>query len=434
MNIKFVKILKITSIICCSVALIVLLIISCSSPYQVSRPRWNLSAIYNPSSSYLHPAFRVYHHSDNASLLLVKLFPDELLFNQANPTGEFMSKVTVQVRAYEIFEKKPELTDSVTYSYNIKQENVGRRFISQIPLKLESGKRYQLRVVTRDILRGDFNLRFIEVDKTNQYSEQNFNLMNNQGIPYFNKVMHAGMVYKIQHRKPAGDKLFIYYYKNRTPIPKPIIATASLDRIYRSQPDSIYIIDYSSDLMMSFSYEGLYYFRFDTNQPGGLMITNFGNNFPKIKESEELIEPLAYIATSADHNKLKQEENKKLASDNFWLKVGGTTGRAREMIRIFYNRVYFSNYYFSNTAPGWKTDRGMVYIVYGPPQNMEKTPNSETWIYYMKGAGNTINFTFDYQPYSFNLEHFVLRRSESHEWHWTEAVNAWRNGEIFLMD
>jgi len=185
---------------------------------------------------------------------------------------------------------------------------------------------------------------------------------------------------------------------------------------------------------LSFSYEGVYNFRFDTNYPGGIMITNFGSNFPKIKESEELIEPLAYITNNADFIKLKQEENMKLASDNFWLGVGGTTGRARELIRIFYNRVYFSNYYFSNTVPGWKTDRGMIYIVYGPPKNMDKTPNSETWIYYLKGAGNTIKFTFEYKPQPYNLENFVLNRSDNHEWHWTEAVNAWRRGEIFLMD
>lgn len=425
---KYSKILKSASIL-----VILLLVNCCSSPYSVSSPRWNLSAIYNPASSHLHPSFRVYHSTDNVSLLLVKLFPDELLFNQANPSGEFLSRVSVQVRAYEIKDMKPELADSITYTYAIKQENVGRRFLSQIPVKLELGKRYQIRVVTRDILRSDLNLRFIEVDKTDQYSAQNFNIVNSKGIPYFNTVMHAGMVYKIQHRNVTGDKLFVYYYKNRAPIPKETIASIQYDQIYNA-PDSIYEIDYSPELMLSFSYEGVYNFRFDTNQPGGVMITNFGSNFPKIKESEKLIDPLAYITTTADFNKLKEQENMKLASDNFWLGVGGTTGRARELIRIFYNRVYFSNYYFSNVAPGWKTDRGMIYIVYGPPKNMEKTPNSETWIYYLKGSSNAINFTFEYKPQPYNLENFVLTRSESHQWHWKEAVDSWRRGEIFLMD
>jgi len=246
-------------------------------------------------------------------------------------------------------------------------------------------------------------------------------------------VMHTGMIYKIQHRAPPGNELYIYYYKNKPDLPKPTFAATEPDRKYNT-PDSIYTVAYSPNLMLSFSYEGVYNFRFDTNHIGGLMITNFGDDFPKIKQSEELIEPLAYIATTADYNKLIGAENKKLANDNFWLDIAGTTGKARELIRIFYNRVYFSNYYFSNIVPGWQTDRGMVYIVYGPPQNMEKTPDTETWIYNINGIENTTQFTFDYKPYPYNLENFVLRRSESHEWHWTEAVDAWRNGEILLMD
>ncbi|MGD2036206.1 MAG: GWxTD domain-containing protein [Bacteroidales bacterium] len=427
---------KKTKITCYALAVLlvtVLLIVCCSGPYKASGTRWNLSAIYNPSSSRIHPAFRVYHNTNSTSLLLVKLFPSELLFNQANPEGEFQSKVSVEVQAYEIKDKEPVLADSITYRYTIKQENVGRRFLSQIPLKLEMDKRYQLRVVTRDILRGDLNLRFIEVDKTNMYSEQNFNLLNNKNIPYFNNVMHTDMVYKVRHRMPEGDQIFIHYYKDRSTIPKGTYPAGRAENIY-AVADTIYILEYSPDLMFSFSFEGIYRFRFDTNQPGGLVITNFGDNFPKIKEPGELIEPLAYITTEADYRDLLQQENKKLANDNFWLGIAETTGRARELIRIYYNRVYFSNYYFSNIVPGWKTDRGMIYIVYGPPKNIEKTANSETWIYYTSGAGNTINFTFDYEPNAFITENFVLRRSESHEWHWKEAVDSWRSGEIFLLD
>jgi GWxTD domain-containing protein len=194
------------------------------------------------------------------------------------------------------------------------------------------------------------------------------------------------------------------------------------------------MIHYSPDIYFSFSYEGLYHFRFDTNQPQGLTIVNFGTNFPKVKDPEELILPLAYITTSAEYKKLLASENKKLSVDDFWLEAGGSTGRARELIRIYYNRVYFSNYYFSNTVPGWMTDRGMVYVVYGPPKNMQKTPNSETWIYYMKGASNSIEFTFTYKPTAYSVDNFVLNRSESHDWHWREAVDSWKNGKIFLSD
>ncbi|MBN1598908.1 MAG: GWxTD domain-containing protein [Bacteroidales bacterium] len=416
-----------------SIVVSALIIWACSSPYTVSGTRWNLAAIYNPASSKIHPAFRVYHHNDNYSLLLVKLFPSELLFSQANEKGIYMSKVSVELQAFEIKDDETILVDSTTYKYEILQKNVGRRFISQIPFKAEMGKRYQLRIVTRDILRKDFNLRFIEVDKLTEFSPQNFLLSNHKGTPYFNNVVPPEVPYKLQHRNSGYDSLYIDYYRNQSPLPKPTFATGTEERFY-SKSDSTYILEFSPDMFLSFSYEGMYRFRFDTNSEQGLVVTNFGKDFPKVKTPEELIEPLAYITTTANYQNIKAEENKKLAVDDFWLEIGGSTGRAREMIRIYYNRVYYANYYFTVNKPGWKTDRGMIYIVYGPPQNMKKSPNSETWIYYLGGASSAINFTFNYQPNIYGLENFVLQRSDSHDWHWREAVDSWRSGEIFLLD
>jgi GWxTD domain-containing protein len=415
------------------VLVIAFLGIGCSSMYTAASPRWNLAAIYNPASSHFHPSYRVYHDSNDRSLLLIKLFPSELLFNQANPTGEFRSQVSVQVQNYEITSEKPVLVDSITYNYNIKQEKVGRRFLSQIPFKAERGKRYQLRIVARDLLRKDFNLRFIDVDKTTDFSQQNYNLINAQGIPYFTNVLETGSVYKIECRNKTYTKLYIDYYGNQSPLPSPTFATSS-DEFVFPEPDSSYIIDYTPDLLFSLINEGMYQLRFDTTVTEGLTVMNFGPNFPKITSPQELIDPLAYLTTSADYKQLQAEENKKLAVDNFWIGIAKSTGRARELIRIFYNRVYFANYFFSTNKPGWKTDRGMIYIVYGPPQNLQKTPDSETWIYYIKGASSTINFSFQYKPSVFTLDNFVLKRSESQEWHWREAVDSWRKGEIFLQD
>jgi GWxTD domain-containing protein len=198
--------------------------------------------------------------------------------------------------------------------------------------------------------------------------------------------------------------------------------------------DTVYVIPYTPKLLLSFSSIGLYRLRFDTTQVEGLSILNVSDNFPKIRTSDELIEPLAYIATSYDYEQLVKEENKKLANDRFWLNLGKTTGRAKELIRVYYNRVFFANYYFSNTKPGWKTDQGMIYIVYGPPQNMEKTPNSEKWIYYPGGSSSSVTFRFVNRPNAFAPENYLLDRSESQNWRWTEAVNTWRDGKIFLAD
>ena len=86
---------------------------------------------------------------------------------------------------------------------------------------------------------------------------------------------------------------------------------------------------------------------------------------------------------------------------NFDTSTGGFSGRnklhqrARELIRIYYNRVFFSNYYFTSSKEGWKTDRGMIYVVYGQPHALYKSTNQEKWIYYNKSKSYTITFIFN---------------------------------------
>ncbi len=199
-------------------------------------------------------------------------------------------------------------------------------------------------------------------------------------------------------------------------------------------PDSIWTLPFNEELKYVLKYEGLYHFQLDSTVDEGLSVFNFGENFPKIKKPNQLIGPLAYLATSAEYNELRKATNQKLAFDNFWLNKTDNIEKARELIRIYYNRVYFANYYFTSYKPGWKTDRGMVYIIYGPPQALYRSDNQEKWVYYRKSFTSSINFTFNYQPSPYAVNNYVLQRSDSHEWHWREAIDSWRRGKVFLTD
>ena len=66
-----------------------------------------------------------------------------------------------------------------------------------------------------------------------------------------------------------------------------------------------------------------------------------------------------------------------------------------------YRRIAFSNEHFAAKMPGWKTDRGHVYIVYGPPESIIKhlsigtNPAEELWNYrHMPGAGDDVTLQF----------------------------------------
>jgi hypothetical protein len=54
----------------------------------------------------------------------------------------------------------------------------------------------------------------------------------------------------------------------------------------------------------------------------------------------------------------------------------------------YYARVEYANKHFSHFMEGWRTDMGMVYIMFGPPSNVERHPFDidskpyEVWAYY----------------------------------------------------
>ena len=413
--------------------LMTILLISCKNSSKLTTSnRWNLSAIYNPSKTYLHPSYKVFHNSQNTSLLYFKVYTNELLFQ---PTGEgaLKSDISLNYTLYSADTGSKAIADSGTFTYTIYKNSTGPFYLNQIPIHAELGNSYRLKLIMHDKLRKNFNISFVEVEKRPELGQQFFNLTSINGEPIFKNVLIGNSAFKVINTNPQSDKLYISYYLNNTPLPKPTFAPGT-DEFHYEKPDSLYIIDYDPNRAITLAYEGMYFIQFDTSSSEGVSIAKFYQDFPKINSPGEMIDPLAYITTTAEYNKLLASENKKLAVDNFWIKAGGNTDRGREMIRVYYNRVYFANYYFTNTKPGWKTDRGMVYIVYGPPQNLKKAANSEIWYYYKRKGGEEISFKFNYRPNKYNLNQYLLERSENNTWHWREAVYGWTNGEIFLQD
>jgi GWxTD domain-containing protein len=395
-----------------------------------------VSKIYNPASSKIHPAFTVYNDSDNSSSLYIKVFPKELLYTQANSEGVYKGTIKIDYELLDITDmENTSIADSGSYAYSFKREGVQERYITSIPLEAELGKIYQLTIRAVDIVRKEEQRKYIMVDKRTGLSQQNFILYNEgKTIPYFAPFIVGNGLFKIDSRNfQQYNRIFVSYHGNEMPLPKPTFSLAR-ENEFLSRPDSIWILPFKKDLTYQLKYKGLYFFQLDTNQNEGLTILNFGSDFPKIKMPDQMIGPLAYLTNSVEYKEIEDAVNQKLAVDEFWLDKADNIERARELIRIYYNRVYFANYYFSSFKPGWKTDRGMIYIIYGPPQSINRTVNEEKWVYYRKSFSSSITFTFNYITMPYALNNYILQRSESYDWHWREAVESWKNGKVFLLD
>ena len=91
---------------------------------------------------------------------------------------------------------------------------------------------------------------------------------------------------------------------------------------------------------------------------------------------------------------LRTDAERDMFIKQFWLRRDPTPGTEKnEFQEEHYRRVAFANTHFASSVPGWKTDRGRVYIVYGPPDEIESHPGLglEQWLYHhLNGLGNDI--------------------------------------------
>jgi len=140
---------------------------------------------------------------------------------------------------------------------------------------------------------------------------------------------------------------------------------------------------------------------------------------------------LRFISTNKEYKSISEAEDPQDAVDEFWLDRTSSPDKSRELIRNYYSRIENSNEFFTSHVPGWKSDRGLVYVVFGPPDNIYRSVSGESWIYgNSKSQPNlTFNFTKTFNPFSDN--DFRLKRSPEYKSFWYNAVDTWRQGRVY---
>src|SRR6202140_1839984 len=96
-----------------------------------------------------------------------------------------------------------------------------------------------------------------------------------------------------------------------------------------------------------------------------------------------LNEDVAYIITDEERRafkRLQTDEEREQFIEQFWLRRDPTPDTVEnEFKEEHYRRIAYSNENFASGIPGWKTDRGRIYITYGPPDEKETHPSGGTY-------------------------------------------------------
>ena len=384
------------------------------------------------SKNSLHPQFLIYHNNESTSQLFFQVATEDVLYSRATINQPFSAKILLE---YIVFQKDhKEIIDSgsilITDQYlKNKKTRIDTNFIFNFS-KTEEGF-LDLRI--SDINRSREFRKTLSIDKFSESSRQFYMVTDTNNQILFDDFFFEGQSILIKSNF-NNDKL--YATKNKTVFPlSPPPFTKSAQPSF---PDNISFteeLNFNSQNIIFYDLpnEGFVFFQLDTLNDLGFTLFNFHNDYPLLKSAEQLIPPLRYLTTKDEFDLLVSSINPKVAVDKYWLSNATSKERARTLIRVYYSRVEFANKLFSCHLEGWKTDRGMISIIFGTPSYTSLVRNSEVWIYGDENNIHSLKFVFDQKPNPFSSNDYVLSRNYSYKNPWYRAVESWRNGKVYLL-
>jgi len=392
----------------------------------------SVSYSFQDNKNTLHPQFLIYHHSETTSKLYFQIHTEDILYSRSNVSEKFSSKIRLQYIAYD--DNRKEIIDSGSFvifdRYLLdKKLKIDTNFSIFFP-KLQSGF-VDLNVL--DINRNREFLKTIRIDKLNVYNRQFYLIKDTNNQLLYDNFFFKGQSVFIQSEF-NNQRIFAKNINNSFPLSPPPFSK-SYQPIFKSNNSVYKEFNFNSQKSISYKLpnEGFVFFQCDTLSNQGFTLFNFHEGYPNLINANQLISPLRYLTTKEEFATLVSSSDSKLAVDQYWLSKASSKEQARNLIRVYYSRIELANKLFSCHLEGWKTDRGIISIIFGPPSYVTNNRNAETWIYGDENNINSLKFIFENKMNPFSSNDFILKRNYAYKNPWYRAVDSWRNGKVYLL-
>lgn len=393
----------------------------------------NLSYLYNKQEVGLRPQFFIEPESKTLFRVFYQVETEQFLYTRPTDDSEYEARIRIEYRLLPSLESST-ILDSGLVSFNHRVTQVQNEILKgnfAIELPAETTKAI-LFLKIYDINRGSSQANFQWIDNHNYHANSYFQLRDSADNFIFHPHIPRGLPFKVSHSVLDAKEMYVSYYRREFPLALPPYSLKEEDS-FEIESDTTFIAP--ADQLLSFPQTGFYHFRMDTAQWSGLTVYNFYPEFPYVNNHQRMAEPLRYLTTQKEYTEMlalmdKPEELKEWI-DDFWIRKGGSAERARSLVAAYYQRVEDANRNFSSYLEGWKTDRGIVYIIYGPPNAVYRSSSGEAWVYGNENSALSYYFNFIHLDNPFTDNDYSLERSNQYRYGWGQAIEAWRRGHIY---
>ena len=159
-----------------------------------------------------------------------------------------------------------------------------------------------------------------------------------------------------------------------------------------------------------------------------------GPTFPQVETLGQMVEALVYLTYPDEWEQLRAARTPaelRVRFDAFWGRLVGDRRKAARLLRLYYERLEQANLQFSAFKEGWRTDRGMVYLMLGPPYVVEDRIDKQIWYYTYSEQDPRYRFVFERVRWPGSpFVNYVLRRQPYYYDMWQRALTRWRNGQV----
>jgi GWxTD domain-containing protein len=400
---------------------------SCKTTYD-SVVSHNFAGEYNPGSLQLHLESTIFKQSEEEIRLYFRFFPKEFLYSIQNEDSVPMANINLFYKVTESYSSE-DILDSLTTNFTLKGR-AHSQFVSYIPINTSRKGKYVIELFLTDNNTYETTTNVLEYDNSIKTASNDFLFLSQYGNLVFNPYFSVNDTFRVRINSKS-QKVFLSYYSSVTDVPSPPDVEKE-SYIEEKSPDSTGVINNIDTVLFGSSKECIYYFT-KGNSINGKSFACFNRYYPYVKTAKEMLKPLAYLCDKREMKELYSYETEKEAVDTFWLQTSNDIEKAKELIRIYYNRVQLANYFFSDFREGSLTDRGMIYIVCGAPTTIKKTDEGEYWIY-GETKKEITSFVFYKEQHPLWGEYYNLYRSNIYSNMWFNAVATWREGNVFSLN